>query len=352
VERISRKLRLGGLGVTTALVLALTLAGAVGAKNRQTFADPAGDNQSASTSAYASDIRQVDVSSEDNGDLRIAVTLVDGPARLVAGDQLDVYLDTDRKQSTGQNGFDIDLVAKGNSGGAAPSFFLCRLSNPVTCENAVSGFGHDQATATSTHVVDFNLSTGIPAFDFGVVAQYPNPNNANTPLTDIAPNSGVWTYQVMADPDRDGLHGTSDKCPTKAARGKFDRNGNGCPGPFSFIHTQEPHFRAVPQSGFLQLSGLRLTGLPIGAHVQFAAGSIREATTVGGSGTARSRRISGALRYGKAVTIKVTKSAWVGVYLKLVVDRRVGLRSVRKQCIPATGSQTPVGCGNKALRGS
>jgi hypothetical protein len=300
---------------------------------------------------YASDIRQVDVSSEDSGNLRVAVTLVDGPARLVQGDRLDVYLDTDRKQSTGQSGFDIDLVAIGKSSGA-PDFLLCRLSTPTSCENGVSGFGHDQPTATSTHVVDFNLSTGIPAFDFGVVAQYPNPNNANTPLTDIAPNSGVWTYQLMADPDGDGLHGTSDKCPTKAARGKFDRNANGCPGPFSFIHTQEPHFRAVPQAGSLQLSGLRLTGLPIGSRVEFAVGSIHERTTVGGSGTARSRRISGGLRYGTGVTIKVTKSAWVGVYLKLVVDRRVGLRSVRKACIPAIGSQSPVGCGNRALRGS
>jgi hypothetical protein len=325
--------------------LTLAFAGSVGASNHVTFSDPAGDNEVApgNANAYASDVRVVDITSADNGDVRIAVTLVDGPARLVNGDQLDVYINIDRNQSTGQSGFDIDLVAVGQSSGQ-PTFFLCRLSTPVSCEAGVAGFGHDTPTATSTHVVDFNLSTGIPAFDFFVRATYPN---GSASLKDDAPNSGVFTYPVKADPDGDGVHGTSDECPTTRATGQNDRNGNGCPGPFQRIRAREPHFRAVPFSSYLQLSGLRFTGLPTGAQVEIAARSRRERVTANRFGVAPSRLLAGALPYRMVITVRITKAAYIGAYIKLATDRRQGLRLVQKRCIPAVGSQAPVACSGK-----
>jgi len=333
-----------------AAACAAVLGGAASASragNHQIYSDPAGDNQSSSSTVYASDIRQVELTSQDNGAIRIAVTLVDGPARLVDGDELDILIDYDRNRNTGQSGFDIDLVATGHNSGT--TFALCRLGAQRSCEEGPADWAHDRTTTTSTHVVDFNVSAGVSAFDFGVIESYTQPGTT-TSLTDIAPNSGVWTFELRADPDNDGLHGTADLCPTVPARGKFDKNHNGCPGPFALIRTKEPHFSAVLFPGYVRLRNLRVTGVPPGARVVFSSPKGGDRTAANSSGIARSRRVSGNFRYGSVITIRITKPTFVGVFLRVVVKKPQGLLVARRACIAATGGR-PVKCTGK-LKGS
>jgi hypothetical protein len=346
--RFTRVPRWAGLvGVACVAAFAVAGATAAGGGNHQIFPDPTGDNQSSSNTVYASDIRQVEMTSQNSGAVKFAVTLVDGDAKLVTGDTLDIYIDYDRKQSTGQNGFDLDLVATGHSG-SDTTFVLCRLGQLTSCEEGPSGWAHDQKTADKTHVVDFIVTTGVSAFDFRAIETYTP--STTTPLTDIAPNSGLFTFETKADPDNDGLYGTADKCPSRPARGKLDSNNNGCPGPFGVIGTREPHFEAALHPTFLHLSDLRVTGVPPGAKVAFSSPRGGDTAKANSSGAAHSRRAKGDFRYGSVISIKITKPAFVGVFLKVKVNKRQGLGVVRRACIPATGG-SPVKCSS-ALKGS
>lgn len=322
-------------------------ASASSAGNSSQYSDPAGDNQTESPTNYAADIRQVSVTSQDNGTVHISVTLADADASLVEGDQLDVYIDYDQNRNTGQSGFDLDLSATGRSSGGT-TFALCRLGQLTSCEQGPSGWAHDQPSGAGMHVVDFFITTGVPAFDFGVVEAYSEPGGS-TRLTDIAPNSGLFTFETNADPDNDGLYGTSDKCPTVRARGKYDSNKNGCPGPFKFIRAQA-HFAGIASRKRVRLTELRVTGASPGAVVSFSSSRGHDRVRAKSSGVARSKRVLGKYRYGSVIKIRITKSGFVGELLTEVVRKR-GLKLVRKTCIPATGKQKPVKCSGK-LKGS
>lgn len=320
-------------------------ASASSAGNHTIYQDPVGDNGRTSTTNYASDIQTVDVTSTDLGVVHISTTLADADARLVQGDELDVLIDYDRNRNTGQSGFDLELVATGHASGTPTSFVLCRLGQQSSCETGPDGWAHDQPSGPGKHIVDFLLTMGIPAFDFGVVETY---TSSAGPLTDIAPNSGLWTFETKADPDNDGLYGSSDRCPTVAARGKFDRNNNGCLGPFASISAKEVHFSGVAYPGYLRLRDVRVTGLPPGSDVVFSSSHGGDRAKANSSGTARSRRVSGNFSYGSLITIRITKEAFVGIYLKEVVTKS-GLKVKRRACIPATGGP-PVKCSS-ALSG-
>jgi hypothetical protein len=300
--------------------------------NSVRFTDPTGDNQSSSSSNYASDIRTIDVTSQNNGVVHISVTLADADARLVSGDELDVFIDYDRNRSTGSSGFDLDLVATGGSTASATTFALCRLGSQVSCESGPSGWAHDQPAGTGLHVVDFYLTMGVPAFDFNVVETY---STSTSSLTDTAPNSGLYTFELKADPDGDGIHGSADLCPSVPARGVLDRNNNGCPGPFSSIRPQV-HFKGVAFPSSLNLTSLRVTALPAGATVVFSSPHGGDRVTASSSGTVKSRRVKGTFRYGSRITIRVTKRGFIGAYLQTSVAKS-GLKVVKRLCYAATG---------------
>jgi hypothetical protein len=315
--------------------------------NHTVFSDPAGDAQSSSSSNYAADIRQVDVTSVDNGQLTVAVTLVDADAKLVNGDELAVYIDIDRNSSTGDsNGFEYEFLATGSSSGT--SFVFCTLLAPRSCQEFQSGSAHDQATSTTTHVVDFSIATNAAAFDFAVIESYTQPGGS-TSLYDYAPDSGVFSFETKTDPDGDGLYGSGDKCPTVAAPRKLDKNNNGCPGPFKFIGTKEAHFTGLSYPTFLRLTQLRISGAVAGAKVVFSSPKGGETAKANASGAAKSKRLKGDFRYGSVITIRITKPAFVGVYLKEKIAKS-GLKVVKRLCIPVTGG-APVKCSGK-LKGS
>ena len=334
-------------GAACAVLLGGGAASASQAANHAVFTDPTGDNESQSTNVYASDIRQVELTSQNNGAIKIAITMVDGDAKLVGGDQLEVLIDYDRDRNTGQSGFDIDLVATGHSG-SATTFALCRLGETRSCEEGPTDWAHDAPTgATGTHIVDFNVSSGVAAFDFGVVESY---TSGSTTLKDIAPNSGLYTFEVKADPDNDGVHGTADNCPNVPARGKNDANHNGCPGPFRLIGTGEAHFSGELHKTFMRLRTVTVTGVPAGAKVVFSSPKGGDSVKANNSGSAKSKRVKGDFRYGSVITIRITKPQFVGVLIRERVVAKRGLRVVQRLCIPATGG-APVKCSAK-LRGS
>ena len=336
--------------VTAAACAVLLFGGAASASqsgNHSVYSDPAGDAQSSSSTNYASDIRQVDVTSADTGKLTFAVTMHDADAKLVTGDELGVFVDIDRKASTGDaNGFEYEFVADGGSSGT--SFLFCSLTAPRSCQEFQSGNAHDTATATSTHVVDFSITTNVPAFDFVVVEAYTQPGQTSS-LYDRAPDSGLSTFETKADPDGDGLYGSGDLCPTVPARGKNDANNNGCPGPFKQIGTKEAHFSGVVFRSFMRLNKVLVNGAAPGAKVTFSSSRGRDSVRANNSGIATSRRVKGKFRYGSLITIRITKPQFVGVLLRERIAK-TGLHVVSRRCIPATGG-APVKCSAK-LKGS
>jgi hypothetical protein len=343
VRVIPRALRVGGLFV--ALALMLGLAGSASAGNQTTYNDAAADNQHQSDTYYASDVRSVVVTSADNGAVRFVITLVDGDAHLVAGDELHVYVNLDRKASTGDQGYDYDLLAQGQSSGQ-PSFAICSLESPVTCRAGSSGFGSETDPSSGTHVVTFNTGIDTSGFDFFVRSEYQS--GSGPTVTDDAPNSGVYTFAANNDPDRDGVYGLGDECPTKPARGAYDSNHNGCPGPFSRISANR-HFAAAVSAGTFQLKKLYFDGaIPAGAKVQLSSAS-RGETLRATSGFVLSRRFRGAFRFGTVITVRMTKPGYIGFYAQYVVTHS-GLATRKSLCIPATGKQSPVKCTG-GLRG-
>jgi hypothetical protein len=336
--------------VAAAACAVLLFGGAASASkagNHTVFPDPAGDAQSSSSTNYASDIRQVDVTSADDGKITFAVTMVDVDAKLVNGDELSVFVDIDRKATTGDsNGFEYQFVASGGSSGT--SFLFCTLRAPRSCSEIQSGNAHDTKTGTNTHVVDFATSTNVAAFDFVIQEKYTQPGQTAS-LYDFAPNSGHFSFETKTDPDGDGLYGSGDACPTVGARGKNDKNNNGCLGPFPFISTKEAHFKGLAFQSFMRLTQVRVSGAPTGSKVVFSSPRGGDTAKANAYGSASSRRVKGDFRYGSVITIRITKPAYVGVYLREKVSKG-GLRVLKRQCIPATGGK-PVKCSGK-LKGS
>jgi hypothetical protein len=322
-------------------------ASAAGTGNHVAYGDPAGDAQSSSSTNYASDIRQVDVTSTDVGKLTFQVTMSDADAKLVNGDELSVFVDIDRKASTGDaNGFEYEFLATGSNNGT--SFLFCTLVQPRSCEEIQSGNASDQPTSSTTHVITFVISTSVAAFAFLVQEAYTQPGQTAS-LYDFAPNSGRFTFETKTDPDGDGLFGSGDSCPTVRARGIYDKNNNGCPGPFAFISTKEAHFKGLAFPAFMRLSQVRVTGTPPGSKVLFSSPRGGDSAKANSSGVATSHRVKGDFRYGSVISIQITKPGLVGVLLSEVVSKS-GLQVVSRRCIPATGGR-PVACSGK-LKGS
>jgi hypothetical protein len=335
-------------GLVLAVGALLAIGGAASAGNNQVYTDPVGDYEKASDTAYASDITQVQATSQDNGDTKISTTLADGFTHMSNGDELDVYVNVDRRANTGQTGtgFDIVLIAQGTP--TTASFQLCRFQQPFTCEAGATGFGADRAAGTAAHVVEFNVRTATPAVDLMVVSSFPRPGGGND-LIDRAPNSGVYTFNIGADKDGDGVNGYLDLCPTKRARGINDVNHNGCPGLFSFIRAFRRQV-AVPFSSYLLVRRLAFEGtIPGGARALISGGGRRESRAATPN-FVRSRRFQGRLGYGTRLVVRITKPGWIGFYAEYRVTRRSGLVPTRTACLPAIGSQTPTRCSN-ALRG-
>jgi hypothetical protein len=146
------------------------------------------------------------------------------------------------------------------------------------------------------------------------------------------------------DSDGDQIPNASDACPSQHA-GKFDRNKNGCAGPFSAINARVAFQLLVPP---LQFTQLRIRGIPAQGTVELRLQKVRE--RLKGSGTVASRALVGKpLAQGAILEVKAFKLGWVGYFARLRVSNR-GLALVSRQCLSPTGGRSPMRCG-AALRG-
>jgi hypothetical protein len=344
------RLRVFSAGLVLAVAAAMVVAASTGAGNRQSYSDPPGDSSNAN--GTAPDSRSLTVAAEDDGTVRIDVTLVDATGRLEDLDQVYVQLDLDRNRRTGGlgAGVEVEAMVLGSREGP-PSSRTCRYSGgSETCTTFVRDPANDVSTGPNTHVVHFVVTgIGVAQFDFYVNTVRLCPSCTGFSPRDHFPvdANSRQTFQTRMDPDRDRRYGAADSCPTVRAQGIFDRNRNGCPGPFRIL-APRPHTLVVPFPRYLEVRRLGVSHLPAGTRVSFRLGLLREVVAVGRSGAARSP-IFGRIPYGFPFIVRATKPGFVGSYWRLV-PRGSGLRLTQELCLPAVGRARPQRC-TPSLRG-
>jgi hypothetical protein len=268
--------------VATAVLLAFAAVAVAGASNRLAFSDDAFDNQGHGTAEYASDIRSVEIATDDVGGITIRVTLTTegaDAAGLFAADNIHVQVDSDRNRGTGIGGYELELRARGSSDGT-PVFEFCVVDSRLviwTCQPGTQGNYSQQATGANTYVLSFAFNHPWRAFDFRVTSEYLG-------RMDIAPNSGHWLYETRADPDNDGVFGTGDRCPRRSSR-PFDSDGDGCAGPYKRLPVPGAEWRARIVGGGLVFVSFRIANAPPGTSVTVRAGG--RSATRRGSGLVR-----------------------------------------------------------------
>jgi hypothetical protein len=166
--------------VAIAAAAALALAGAAAAD--QTYTDGAGEV------AGSADISTVAVSNNPTtGTLTFGVT-TNYTAAFDDNTLFGILMDTDNNASTGLGGFDY-LLAVSNQGAVAIA--TATLSGHAEAQSSVA----NGVWTITVPVADVGSPTSL---NFGVITQLgPDPNN---PIEDVAPDSGIWTYQMVASP--------------------------------------------------------------------------------------------------------------------------------------------------------
>jgi hypothetical protein len=251
------------------VLLALAVAPLANASNRSAFQDDALDNQGHGTAEYASDVRAVEVETDDRGDMTFRVTLMtegnDSP-RLFADDRVRIQVDSDRNPQTGVGGYELELRASGTSAGT-PTFEFCVIDRRLgifSCQAGTEGNYSQTSTGTNTYVLSFSFRHPWRLIDFRVTSEYRG-------RFDAAPNAGHWTYETRADPDSDGVFGYGDNCPTRSSR-PFDADLDGCPGPYKRMPVPGYESRALVLRGGLQFLSFRVVNAPSGTVVTVRAG--------------------------------------------------------------------------------
>ena len=288
---VTVSLRLAGLIALVALVLVAPAQGA----NSQVYDDAVGDNDGAGTNNFAADIISTRVESSDNGDVTFTVTLRNATGQLQNGDVLEIFVDSDRDQSTGIQGDEFLIEAFGVTGQEPYLQFCNPGQGDWSCQ-------HDTAsshvfTAPETHVFSFTFGTAWSAVQFLVQTEY----------GDKLDQSGYWEFDLRADTDGDGINGFADKCPTKPG-GRFDGNHDGCPGPY----------KSMPKIGIkygpwtktftsVRYSAFGVTGVPSSAKVKVRAGGATFTRRGSGSIPGLARRN---LPAGMTITFTASRDGW------------------------------------------
>lgn len=324
-----------GLGLATLCgTLALLLAAPAQAVNRQVFPDPAGE------SGGAPDVTQIQVSNDDQGALTFALT-VGGQPSLRAGDSVFVDVDADRNVATGApntNGADYLLNIFIESG-SLYTYKVCRWSGSWDC--TLKGRWSDRAATASSHLL--TLSLELPAKASRTIRFWIQ-TWSNRTVFDYAPDAAqsgaVFSYEQKLTPDfdRDGLRGAADTC-GRVAAGRFDRDKDGCPGPFPALPKPDFHFRGNAFPSYVKLRFFQVRNAPPRTTVTVSF----EGRQVTRQGNGRIPVLANRpLSFGTKIRIIFARPGWTGRYLDIRVGRS-GPRGVQGGCI---GSETssPIRC--------
>ena len=150
---------------------------------------------------------------------------------------------------------------------------------------------------------------------------------------------------LIRDADRDGIDDPDDRCPRSAA-GRFDRNRNGCPGPYGRIGRLDPRSTADVSGRSIRFVGLRVENLPRGGATVVIRHRSRSERIEARGPRAQSRLLVGrVLSAGETVVIQATKPGFIGYWGQFRLHTSSPLlRQVRRLCIPASGRPRPTPC--------
>lgn len=164
------------------------------------------------------------------------------------------------------------------------------------------------------------------------------------------------------DADRDGIPDATDHCPARAG-GRYDRDHDGCPGPYRRMRVQATAAWSIPLRGVL-LQSLKLTRVPAGATVRLKCPSChvserRRAPGATGTKSVRLRALEHrTLRAGRGFTISVTAPGYIGVVLRFEARRhgsstsdrlRVNKHPFRRtaRCLPPGSRRSALHCATR-----
>jgi hypothetical protein len=304
--------------------IALVIATPAAAGNQQRFTDPAGDNEGAGTANYAVDVTTVDVSSLDDGTITFRVTIVTSAAdagQMYTGDKVTVLIDADNNRTTGVGGNEGALHAHGQTG-QPPRFEFCAHDprvNVFTCQPGLPENFFGTITPPTTQVLNFTFEQAN-WFLIGFQVESTYVSGATT-RRDLAPSSGLYMYDVHADHDRDGLSGFADACPSRSG-GRFDRNGDGCPGPYRRMPAVSVSYQGLQRSSSsVVYRSFGVTGAPAGTSVRVQVG--RSSFTRRGNGPIRAlagRRLAA----GTRIVITFSRAGWCSSFRILRISPGAG----------------------------
>ena len=335
-----RIFRLAGVVLALALVSAVP-AGAVVSANHQVFSDRVGD---VSGAPRAPDVVSLDVTSADNGDVDVKLTLNEQAATFYIGDDIQIWIDRDQDASTGTAGFDTGLFAEGVRDTPTTGhmkYTLCTFQSQTDfrCQDYTPEEIKREKIGADTHTLTFGLSTAWHTVSVVVYAGYPNPADPTKAIYDRAPDSGAYQFDARADADNDGVAGFADECP-RFNGGKFDRDAqgdfDGCPPTYPVPNYT---FRASRSGNGLAFTRIAVPNAPPGARVTARLGGL----TVRRTGPGALPRVAGR-RFGAGTTFTFlyTNPNYFGRY-KVARVTASGLAVVRSGCTPP-GKTTFIDC--------
>ncbi|HEY7793803.1 MAG TPA: hypothetical protein VIA10_07355 [Gaiellaceae bacterium] len=345
------------MGCIAVVLIAAGLRSAEGA-NSASFTDPTGDFVGGSP-----DVTAASIANDDSGVVTVTITVA-ASRPLVSGMRVGVVFNTDSNTGTGApTHYGAEVVMQLDIASAKWFYFRWNGSAFEQVNSSTGSVSYTTSTATirvnrselsNTSALTFyvfgdafNSATQRYDTDYGpadgsswpysiIIATptttTPSPATTAPPsTTTVAPPvttspPPVTTNQTTiagVDSDRDGVRGAQDKCP-KVRGGKYDRNKNGCPGPFSALRlpTADDLRPAQSSAGITRYSTKRNTirGLAAGTAVLLQFGRDRELLRAGKAGTVRSRLLlRHGFKHGSAVEIKAWKAGWIGFAVRLVV---------------------------------
>jgi hypothetical protein len=317
-------------------MLALFLAAPAHAINSQLYADPTGE------SGAAPDVTQVRVSNDDKGGMTFVLSFAGQPS-LKAGDSVFVDLDTDLNASTGApntNGADY-LLNIFIETGSLYTYKVCRW-RAGSWDCSLPGRWSDRQATSTSHTLTLTVSLPTPksrTIKFWIQTW------SNQTVFDYAPDGApggtVFSYEqaITPDYDGDGLRGSADKCARRAA-GRFDRNKDGCPGPFPALPRPDFHFRgqAIPPSQ-VRLEFFQIRNAPAGTTVTVSSEAGRLTRRGNGRVPFLARQ---PLNVGDRIRITFAKPGWTSRYLDVTISGS-GPRHGPSGCL-RTGTSTPIRC--------
>jgi DNA-binding beta-propeller fold protein YncE len=156
---------------------------------------------------------------------------------------------------------------------------------------------------------------------------------------------------VFGDRDSDGILDPFDRCPD-SRRGQFDRDKDGCPGPYRRLHVSTVGTWGVSdiavEIGTMTVRGLRKR---VKVKLSCPACHVRQTLRAKRSKLALKKLAGKKLRRGQSFTVTATKRGFIGSQLKLTVkhyghtqaDRDRAARNpftAKRRCVPV-GSRKP-----------